>query len=445
MRRRNGSEKYALFVAIAVGAGVPGVAAHADTLEDVQAQMKLLQGKVSELEQQQQASQRKQDAVAASAVTAGATKGSLRLPGSNTSVTVGGYVKLDAVFGNPSAGVNTTADLFLQPNAIPVGPGAGDNEHDQVKFGARESRLFVKTSTPTAWGDLTTYVEGDFYGADGNESVSNSNGPRLRHAYGALGHLLGGQTWTNFMYVPSLPETLDFGGPVGQVFDRQAQLRWTQAFDAGRTLGAGQWSIALENPESVVTVPGGASFRADDDHVPDLTGQVVFGTPRGKFAVSAIVREVRADSRTPAVVDRHAGGALSVAGVIPVIGNDDLRFVATAGNAIGRYSNGFFPDGIVDADGRLALPRQWGWYAGYRHFWRQDLRSSLVLSGAGETAPAGTPGSTNRSTHSLHANLIWSPIANADLGVEYIHADRETEDGLKGRLNRFQASAKYAF
>lgn len=445
MRRRNASEKYVLFVAIAVGAGVPGVAARADTLEDMQAQMKLLQGKVSELEQQQQASERKQDATAANVVTAGATKGSFRLPGSNTSVTVGGYVKLDAVFGNPSTGVDSTADLFLQPNAIPVGPGAGDNEHDQVKFGARESRLFVKTSTPTAWGGLTTYVEGDFYGADANESVSNSSGPRLRHAYGSLGPLLGGQTWTNFMYVPSLPETLDFGGPVGQIFDRQAQLRWTQAFDAGRTLGAGQWSVALENPESVVTVPGGASFRADDDHVPDLTGQVVFDTSRGKFAVSAIVREIRADSRTPAVVDRRTGGAVSVAGVMPALGRDDVRFVATAGNAIGRYSDGFFPDGVVDAEGRLALPRQWGWYAGYRHFWRQDLRSSLVLSGASETNPAGTPGSTNRSTHSLHANLIWSPIANADLGVEYIHADRETQDGLNGRLNRFQASAKYVF
>jgi hypothetical protein len=444
MRRRNASERYALFIAIAVGAGIPGVAARADTLEEMQAQMRLLQGKVSELEQQQHVSERKQDDVAASAVTAGATKGSFRLPGSNTSVTVGGYVKLDAVFGSPSAGVDSTADLFLQPNAIPVGPGAGDHERNQVKFGARESRLFVKTSTPTAWGDLTTYVEGDFYGADANESVSNSNGPRLRHAYGSLGHLLAGQTWTNFMYVPSLPETLDFGGPAGQIFNRQAQVRWTQAFE-GVTLAGGQWSVALENPESVVTVPGGASFRADDDHVPDLTGQVVFNTSRGRIAVSGVVRQVRADASTPAIVARHTGGALSVSGVIPAIGKDDFRFLAAAGDAIGRYSDGFFQDGVADADGSIRLPRQSSWYAAYRHFWRQDLRSSLVLSGSRETNPAGTPGSTNRSTHSLHANLIWSPIANTDVGVEYIHADRETEDGLKGHLNRFQASAKYVF
>jgi len=34
---------------------------------------------------------------------------------------------------------------------------------------------------------MTTYIEGDFFGADGNESVTNSNGFRIRHAYGTLG------------------------------------------------------------------------------------------------------------------------------------------------------------------------------------------------------------------------------------------------------------------
>ena len=148
MRRRNASGKFVLFAAIAIGGSVPGVAARANAPDDLQGQIEALQRKVQELEQQQQASARRQDAVAASAVTAGATKGSFRLPGSDTSVALGGYVKLDAVLTRPSAGVGSTADLFLQPNAIPVGPGAGDNEHGQVKFGARESRLFVKTSTP---------------------------------------------------------------------------------------------------------------------------------------------------------------------------------------------------------------------------------------------------------------------------------------------------------
>jgi hypothetical protein len=305
--------------------------------------------------------------------------------------------------------------------------------------------MFAKTSTPTSWGDLVTYVEGDFYGADGNESVSNSNGLRLRHAYGSLGPLLGGQTWTNFMYVPALPETVDFGGPVGQIFDRQAQIRWTQPFDATGSVASGRWSIAVENPESVVTVPGGANFRADDDRFPDITGQIQFDTSRGRIAVSGLLRQIRADSKAPAVVDQAWGGALSVAGVMPTIGKDDVRFTASAGNAIGRYSNGFFPDGVVGSDGQTRLPKQWGWYAAYRHFWNDTLRSNVVLSGASESNPAGAPASTNRSTQSAHVNLIWTPVANTDLGVEYILASRKTEDGLSGHLNRLQASAKYTF
>jgi hypothetical protein len=64
---------------------------------------------------------------------------------------------------------------------------------------------------------------------------------------------------------------------------------------------------------------------------------------------------------------------------------------------------------------------------------------------AHEGNPANAPGNTNRETRSAHVNLIWSPVAGSDLGVEYIYADRETEDGQSGRLKRVQASAKYAF
>jgi len=437
----------ALALAIAVGFGGLSSAAGADTLEELKAQIDTLQTKVVELEQKQDRAAQKQAAGAAdNVVTAGAGKGSFKLPGSNTSVTLGGYVKLDAVFSNPSAGVDAKGDLSLDPTAIAVGPNGASNERNQVKFGARESRLFVKTNTPTSLGDLNSHVEFDFYGADGNESVSNSHGFRLRHAYGTLGNFLAGQTWTNFMNPAALPDTVDFGGPVGQIFDRQAQVRWTQSFGTLGSGGGGQWSVGLENPETVVQIPGGASFRADDDRFPDVTGQLMFDTARGKISVHALLRQIRIDSAAaPAAVDQKFGGALSVAGILPTIGKDDFRFTATAGNAIGRYADGFFPDGVLGVDGRIRLARQWAWFGAYRHYWSDRLRSSLVLSSAGESNPAGSPGNTNRSTHSAHVNLIWSPVSGSDLGVEYIYADRETEDGLSGHLTRLQASAKYTF
>ena len=114
-----------LALAIAIGVGGPATAVRADDLQDLKAQIEALQKKVGELEVKQETTEKKQAAVPDNVVTGGATKGSFKLPGSNTSVTLGGYVKLDAVFSNPSAGVDTKGDLFLDPTAIPVGPTAG--------------------------------------------------------------------------------------------------------------------------------------------------------------------------------------------------------------------------------------------------------------------------------------------------------------------------------
>src|SRR6476660_895073 len=116
----------ALVIAFALGAQwfvTPGTAQDS---EDVRQRIEALQEQVSALARQQQAFEQQHANDGKNVVTSGATKGSFRLPGSDTSVTLGGYVKLDAVFSNPSAGVGSTADLFLQPNAIAVGPGSAD-------------------------------------------------------------------------------------------------------------------------------------------------------------------------------------------------------------------------------------------------------------------------------------------------------------------------------
>jgi hypothetical protein len=405
---------------------------YADTLQEVQAQVELLLKRVAELEQKPKP--------AGNAVTGGASKGSFKLPGSNTSVTLGGYVKLDAIYSDRSAGVASTADQQYEAGAVPVGSGAGANERGQIKLHARQSRVFAKTSTLSDWGDLTSYVEFDLFGAAGNESVSNSHGLRMRHAYGTLGGLLAGQTWTTFADVAAYPETVDFGGPAGQIFARQAQIRWTQQF------GPGQWSIALENPETVATLPGGATFRADDDRWPDIAANIKLDTMWGKYSFAALARQLRVDSATdPSSRDQKWGGGVGVNAVIPTFGRDDVRVSVYYGNALGRYTAGFFTDALIDTNARLVLPNEWVVAAAYRHYWSESLRSTLALSGLRASNPAGTAGSANKSADSAHVNLIWSPLAQTNFGLEYIYAKRVIENGQSGKLNRLQAAAQYIF
>lgn len=437
----NHTKPTALQFAFATALSGLAAGAHADPLQDLKAQVDVLLRKVAEIEQKQAVI----DPVQATppmpnVVTGGATEGSFKLPGSNTSVTLGGYVKLDAILSDPSAGVGSTADQEYEAGAVPVGPTAGANERGQFKLHARQSRLFAKTSTPSAWGELTTHIEFDLFGASGNESVSNSHNLRVRHAYGTLGGLLIGQTWTTFSDVAAYPETVDFGGPAGAIFARQAQVRWTQPFSVG------QWSIALENPETVVSLPSGATFRADDDRFPDIAANIKFDTSVGKYSIAGVVRQLRVDSASaPASRDQKWAAALGANGVIPLFGTDDVRLSAYFGNGIGRYSVGFFTDALLDADARIALPNQWLAAAAYRHFWSSNLRSTLALSGLGSKNPTGTAGSVNRSAQSAHLNIIWSPIAQTNFGLEYLHARRVIEDGQSGKLNRLQASAQYSF
>jgi hypothetical protein len=73
------------------------------------------------------------------------------------------------------------------------------------------------------------------------------------------------------------------------------------------------------------------------------------------------------------------------------------------------------------------------------------LRSTLALSGLRSRNPAGTAGSVNKSAESAHVNLIWSPLAQTNFGVEYIFARREIEDGQTGKLNRLQVGGQYLF
>ncbi|HTM59172.1 MAG TPA: porin, partial [Burkholderiales bacterium] len=117
----------------------------------------------SALKEQVDVLQRKVDALANNSLPAGATKGSFKIPGSDTSVTLGGYVKFDAIMSDKSAGVDSVGDQQLNINLVPVGPTAGQHKKDQVTLHARQTRLSLGTSTPTSYGGLTTYIEGDFF------------------------------------------------------------------------------------------------------------------------------------------------------------------------------------------------------------------------------------------------------------------------------------------
>jgi hypothetical protein len=430
---------------------MPVYANDATTLEELKQQLEVLQQKVAEMETQnaleaQRAAELEAQKTAAAKeaethlVNRGPGPGTFnfRLPDIDTDVRLGGFVKLDAVYSDVGAGSNSDCDRFFCPGKIYVGPSA-DEPSEKLVFTAKQSRLYLTTRTGTAMGDLKVHVEGDIYGAAGNQKVSNSDSWRVRHAYGQLGNFMAGQNWSTFMNAGVLPETLDFGGPAGQIFVRQAQVRWTQPFDWGNL------QLAAENPETwVIDGRTGDSDSYDTERVPDVVARADYNCDFGKFSLALMGRELRIDNDI--ADDSTYGGAVSVAGVVPTFGKDDFRFMLNYGNALGRYMWSNFEDAYIDEDGDLEALEQWGGFLAYRHFWLDNLRSSLVYAYAEADNDTGEVGDeVNKRFQSLHLNLVWSPVSQVNLGLEYLRGERELENGDDGDLNRFQFSAQYLF
>src|SRR5215207_9577380 len=190
--------------------------------------------------------------------------GSVRIPGTKTSFQIGGFVQLDAIVDSDRIG---NKDAFVV-SSIPTGDGTGGGDRTgagNTNFSIRQTRLFLKTQTPTeTWGDLVSYVEVDFFGTDGSE-------PRIRHAYGQIGNdnqLLAGQTWSAFQDATVFPAILDFQGPAGMITNRRPQVRYRREWSK-------EWIgvVAIEDPTSELTVPSGFAGQKSTPY-PDLAANL---------------------------------------------------------------------------------------------------------------------------------------------------------------------------
>ncbi len=350
---------------------------------------------------------------------------------SGTAVNLGGYIKLDAMVtqydARPSASLEPLGrDYYAGPRSVPLDDGSGGVTLTDMH--AKQTRLWLRTTTPLEGGEsLGTYVEIDFQNSSqGNETISNSFAPRLRQAYLTYGRWLLGQTWSTFQNVAALPETVDFIGPTeSTVFIRQPMIRYS----------VGGLQLALENPETRVAGDG----TTDDNRIPDLVARYGFKLSGVDLVAAALLRNLESqDSGEGGVDDATLGSGLSLSGKL-ALGRDDLKFMVTAGSGLGRYLGVLGNlDAVATESGEIDAIDAFAAYVGYRHFWSDSWRSTLVygmFDGDGDIDSAS----------SIHLNLMHSPVQNLSLGVELIHAERENADGAEGEFQRLQFGAKLSF
>jgi len=374
-----------------------------------------------------------------------------------TDVQIGGYIKAMFIYDIDNLNDNTNSpyqgDIFNPYAVVLNGDASGKDKMDDLRFTARESRLFVKTKSDYEGSVFRTHFEGDFYGnsdvgaGGGYETWSSSYGFRLRHAYGTISRgnysVLAGQTWSTFMDLPGTTPSMDFNGDLGTSFVRQTMFRYTYNFAKGNNL-----SIALENPDRGLT-QGTYLFinpGTPETKWPDFIAKYWYGSSWGHISPKIVVRRFNLSGEEATAVGGSLTGHINIS-------KHKLFFGTLFGDGLGRYGGlGNYAGAGLTADGKIELVP---FFAAYLGTQIQITDAWAFIAGVGysnedksdtyEGANAILTGNATETAHSVRTFLKYTPNRYWEWAGGVVYGDRKVMDGRKGDGKRVQTYLKFNF
>ena len=318
--------------------------------------------------------------------------------------------------------------------------------------GVRQSRLGFKAWVPTSLGELKTIFEFELFGTGVDAGQTTF---RLRHAWGELGQIGAGQTWSPFMDPDVFPNSLEYWGPNGMVFFRNVQLRWTPWQQ-----GDSNFMIALERPGASGD-QGIYSGRIELQNIqarfplPDISAHYRMASGWGHVQVAGIVREIKWDDMNTDQYDLSGstiGWGVNLSSNIK-LDKDTLRLSVVYGEGIENYMN----DAPVDIGIKnnfssatqpvvgTALPVL-GLVAFYDRTWSDRWSSTIGYSRVDITNSDGqAPDAFKMGQYAL-VNLLYYPTKGVMMGGELQWGNRQNfSDGWSVNDLRIQFSFRYNF
>jgi hypothetical protein len=325
--------------------------------------------------------------------------------------------------------------------------------HDNSTFaGVRQSRLGVRSSTPTALGELKTTFEFELFGTGVDAGQTTF---RLRHAYGELGAFGAGQYWSPFMDPDVFPNSLEYWGPTGMVFFRNVQVRWMPV------KGEHAVTLALERPGASGD-PGTLADRIELQNIrarfplPDFSGAYKYSQDWGYVRAAGMLRLIKWDDVLDDPFDLSGdatGWGINLSSNLNAGKKDVIRLQFVFGEGIQNYMNDSPVDiGIEDNFSNPVTPILGkpipivGLVAFLDHTWNDKYTSSVGYSWQDNDNTDGqTPDAFKEGQYAL-GNLLYTPVPNVMVGGELQWGRRTNfSDGFHSDGFKVQFSFKYNF
>jgi hypothetical protein len=343
-------------------------------------------------------------------------EGGLIVYGQDVAMKIGGFVKADFIYDFDPIDSTDSFDT----TTIPVGAPPRTN----TRFHTRQTRLSFDTRWLADERTIRVYVEGDFFDA-------NSERFRLRHAYGEVGPLLVGRTWTTFTDVSAAPATLDFEGSVSSVNRRQAQARWTQMLAEDIIL-----ALAVEDTRFIIQVPEGVTGDARSPS-PDFVGHLRLERDLAQYQIAGLYRIGGFQPTGEEVITGSAWG-LNFTGAILLAPATKTYYQILFGEGIGSYRS--LPDAAPETESSDKLLPLFGWMVGFTHEWNDTWSSNFTYAENSLDNAAMQAADDVHRTSYLAVNLVWKPLERVWGGIEYLYGLRENVDREVGAANRLQVA-----
>jgi hypothetical protein len=380
--------------------------------------------------------------------TATATAAAAQPP--KSSLEIYGFAMLD--IGHDFKQINPNWTDTMRVTRLPSFENQFGEDHNTFA-GVRQSRLGVRSSTPTDLGELKTTFEFELFGTGVDEGQTTF---RLRHAYGEVGPIGAGQTWSPFMDPDVFPNSLEYWGPTGMVFFRNVQFRWIALRDDTNDL-----VFALERPGASGD-QGVYSDRVELDGIrarfpfPDLSAAYKYSKGWGYARVAAMIRRINWDDTLDDAFDLSGdatGWGINLSSNLKPTAKDVVRLQFVMGEGIQNYMNDSPIDiGIENQPGNTVTPIRGvavpiiGFVGFVDHTFSPKYSSTFGYSYQdNDNTEAQAPNAFRRG-HYMLGNLLYYPVPNVMLGGELQWGRRENfSDGFSSDGVKLQFSFKYNF
>ncbi|MGZ5189981.1 MAG: DcaP family trimeric outer membrane transporter [Flavisolibacter sp.] len=319
-------------------------------------------------------------------------------------------------------------------------------------FSVRQTRLGFKNYFQTSLGELKTHFEFEMFGTGVDAGQTTM---RLRHAYAELGKFGAGQTWSPFMDIDVFPNTVEYWGPPGMVFFRNVQIRFMPI------KGDSRLTIALERPGASAD-QGVYSDRVELQGIsgrfplPDLSAEYRYGGKFGYVELAGIVRKMEWEDQNNDQFELSGdemGWGLNLSTNLNLGKKTVFRGQVVYGEGIQNYMN----DAPVDVGIKnqfsntttpvigVALPVT-GISAFIDQSWSDKFSTAIGYSSIDIENSDGQAGDAFKKGQYIVGNLMFYPVKNAMVGVEYQYGKRENfTNTYSPTISKVQFSFKYNF